>query len=118
MAYGGPEYETAAALGSLCMNDNLVAISKANELCNKYGIDTISTGVVIAFAMECYEKGTLTKDKTDGLELTWGNHRAMIQLIEKIAKREGIGNILAEGVVRAGKKIGGGSEEFALHIKG
>jgi len=117
-AYGGPEYETAAALGSLCMNDNLVTISKANELCNKYSIDTISTGVVIAFAMECYEKGILTKDACDGVDLTWGNHKAIIQLIEKIAKREGIGDILAEGVARASKKIGGGSEEFALHIKG
>lgn len=117
-AYGGPEYETAAALGSLCMNDNLVAISKANELCNKYGIDTISTGVVIAFAMECYEKGIVTKDICNGLDLTWGNYKAMIRLIEKIAKREGIGDILAEGVARASKKIGGGSEEFALHIKG
>jgi len=116
--YGGPEYETAAAFGSLCMNDNLVAICKANELCNKYGIDTISTGVVIAFAMECYEKGILTKDTCNGLELIWGNHKAMIQLIAKIAKREGIGDILAEGVARASKTIGRGSEEFALHIKG
>lgn len=117
-AYGGPEYETCAALGSLCMNDNLVAIAKANELCNKYTLDTISTGVSIAFAMECYEKGLLTKEDTDGIDLTWGNHGAIIQLIEKIAKREGIGDILAEGVKRASEKIGRGSEKFALHIKG
>src|SRR4030043_470310 len=82
-AYGGPEYETTAALGSLCMNDNLVAVSKANELCNKYSIDTISTGVTIAFAMECYEKGIITKKDTQGIDLTWGNHEAIMQLIEK-----------------------------------
>jgi aldehyde:ferredoxin oxidoreductase len=117
-AYDGPEYETCASLGSLCMNDNLVAISKGNELCDKYSLDTISTGVTIAFAMECYEKGLLTKADTGGLDLAWGNHRAMIQLIEMIANREGIGDLLAEGVVRASKKIGRGAEQFALCIKG
>lgn len=117
-AYGGPEYETAASFGSLCMNDNLVAIAKANELCNKYSIDTISAGTAIAFAMECYEKGLLTKKDTGGIDLTWGNHKAIIQLIEKIANREGIGNLLAEGVKRAAESIGGGSERWALHIKG
>ncbi len=117
-AYGGPEYESCASLGSLCMNDNLVAIAKANELCNKYTIDTISTGVAIAFAMECYEKGLLTKEDTGGIDLTWGNHEAIIQLIPKIAHREGIGDLLAEGVKRAAEKIGGGSEKWALHVKG
>jgi len=117
-AYGGPEYETAAALGSLCMNDNLVALAKANELCNKYGVDTISTGVVIAFAMECYEKGLVTKKDTQDIDLTWGNYNAIIQLIEKIVKREGFGDILAEGVKEAAKKIGKGAEKFAIHIKG
>lgn len=117
-AYGGPEYETCGALGSLCMNDDLVAISKANELCNKYTIDTISTGVSIAFAMECYEKGLLSKKDTNGIELTWGNKEAILQLIPKIAYREGIGDLLAEGVKRASEKIGGGSEKWALHIKG
>jgi len=117
-AYGGPEYETTAALGSLCMNDNLVAVAKANELCNKYSIDTISTGVTIAFAMECYEKSIIKKKDTQGIDLTWGNHKAIIQLIEKIAKREGIGDILAEGVKKAAEKIGKGAEEFAMHIKG
>jgi len=115
--YGGPEYETVAAFGSLCMNDNLVAIAKAHELCNKYTIDTMSTGVVVAFAMECYEKGLITKEDTNGIDLTWGNHEAIIQLVEKIAKREGIGNILAEGVMRAAEKIGKGADSFALHIK-
>lgn len=117
-AYGGPEYETAAALGSLCMNDNLVVLAKANELCNKYSIDTISTGVAIAFAMECYEKGLITKEDTGGLDLAWGSDKAIIQLIEKIAWREGIGDLLAEGVKRAAEKIGRGAEEFAIHIKG
>jgi len=117
-AYDGPEYETCASLGSLCMNDNLVAISKGNELCDKYSLDTISTGVSIAFAMECYEKGLLTKADTGGLDLAWGNHRAIIQLIEMIAKRQGIGDLLADGVARASKKIGRGAEQFALCIKG
>ena len=117
-AYGGPEYETTAALGSLCMNDNLVAVAKANELCNKYSIDTISSGVSIAFAMECYEKGIVTKKDTEGIDLTWGNHKAIIQMIEKIAYRKGLGNILAEGVKKAAEKIGNGAEKFAVHIKG
>jgi aldehyde:ferredoxin oxidoreductase len=117
-AYGGPEYETTAAFGSLCMNDDLVAVAKANELCNKYTIDTISTGVTIAFAMECYEKGLITKTDTEGIDLAWGNTGGILAMIEKIAKREGIGHILAEGVMRASTKIGRGSEKFALHIKG
>lgn len=117
-AYGGPEYETTAALGSLCMNDNLVAVAKANELCNKYSVDTISTGVVIAFAMECYERGLITKEDTQGIDLTWGNHNAIIQFIEKIAKRKGFGDILAEGVKKAAEKIGKSAEGFAIHIKG
>jgi len=116
--YGGPEYESLAALSSLCMNDNLVAAAKANELCNKYGMDTMSTGVTIAFAMECYEKGLLTSKDTGGLDLTWGDHKSLIQLIEKIAKREGIGDLLAEGSKRASEKIGRGAEEFAMHVKG
>ena len=117
-SYGGPEYETMASFGSLLLNDNLVAISKANELCNKYSIDTISTGMSIAFAMECYESGILTKDDTDGLDLTWGNHDTIIKLVEKIGVREGIGDLLAEGTMRAAEKIGKGSERFTLHVKG
>ena len=116
--YGGPEYETTAALGSFCMNDNLAALAKANELCNKYAIDTISTGVSIAFAMECYEKGLITRKDTDGLDLSWGNPEAVVQLTEKIAKREGIGDLLAEGVRAAAQKIGHGAEGYAMHVKG
>jgi len=117
-SYGGPEYETMASLGSLLMNDNLVAIAKANELCNKYSIDTISAGMCIAFAMECYENGILTRKDVDGLDLTWGNADTIVKLVEKIGMREGIGDLLAEGVVRMAEKIGGESGKFALHIKG
>jgi aldehyde:ferredoxin oxidoreductase len=116
--YGGPEYETAGAFGSLCMNDNLVVVSKANELCNRYSIDTISTGVAIAFAMECYEKGLITRADAGGMELTWGSAEAIVGLVEKIAKREGIGDLLAEGVKRAAEKLGRGAEGFAIHLKG
>jgi len=116
--YTTPEYESVAALGSFCMNDNLVSVMKAIELCNKYGMDTISAGGAIAFAMECYEKGKLSKENVKGLGLTWGNHKAIVQLVEMIAKRQGIGDLLAEGVKRAAEKLGGGTEEFAMHVKG
>jgi aldehyde:ferredoxin oxidoreductase len=116
--YGGPEYETAGAFGSLCAVSNLEAICKGHELCNKYTLDTISTGVTIAFAMECFENELLTLKDTDGLELRFGNDQAMIQMIEKIARREGIGDLLAEGCMRAAKKIGRGAEKFAMHVKG
>jgi len=116
--YATPEYESVAALSSLCMNGNMPSVLKATELCNKYAMDTISTGVTIAFAMECYEKGLITKDETEGLDLTWGNHQSLVQLVEKIARRQGIGDLLAEGVKRAAEKIGRGADEFAMHAKG
>ncbi len=116
--YGGPEYETLAALGSNCGIDNLEAIAKGNELCSAYGLDTISTGVNIAFAMECFEQGILTMKDTGGLKLNFGNAQAMVQLVEMIAKREGIGEVLAEGVARAAQVFGKGAEDFAMHIKG
>ena len=116
--YGGPEYETLAALGSNCCIDDLAAVAKANEKCNAYGMDTISTGVAISFAMECFEQGLLKKGDTDNINLHFGNADAMLSLIDKIAAREGIGHILAEGVARASKAIGKGSEEYAIHIKG
>ena len=115
---GGQEYETTAALGSLCLNDNMYSIGKANELCNLYGVDTISTGVAIAFAMEAYEKGLITKEEAGGLEIKWGNPETVIRLVEKIGKREDIGDLLAEGVQRAAMRIGRGAEEFAMHVKG
>lgn len=116
--YGGPEYETLASLGSNCGIDNLEAIAKGNELCNAYGLDTISTGANIAFAMECFERGILTEKDCSGLKLNFGNAQAMVQLIEMIAKKEGIGELLADGVARAALVIGNGAENFALHIKG
>jgi len=115
---GGPEYETLASFGSLLLNDDIESIAKANEFCNLIGIDTISAGVVLAYATECHEKGFLTGDDLDGLELTWGNAQAALALLERIATRKGVGNILSEGVKRASERIGKGSEEFAMNVKG
>jgi len=117
-AYGGPEYEGLAALGNTCGVDNLKAICKANERCNAYSLDCISTGVSIAFAMECYEAGLLTSKDTGGIDLRFGNKEAMLQAVELIARREGIGDLLAEGVKASAEKIGKGSEKFAMHVKG
>jgi len=115
---GGPEYETTAALGSLCLNDDMYAIAKANQLCNLYGLDTISTGAVIAFAMEAYERGLITKEQTGGFEIKWGNPQVVCKLVEKIGKREDIGDLLAQGAWRAAKRIGRGAEDFVMHVKG
>ncbi len=116
--YGGPEYETVAALGSNCGIGDLVAIAKGNELCNAYGLDTISTGSAIAFAMECFERGLLTGKDTDGLELTFGHAPAMIEMVERIARREGLGDTLAEGVKRAAEMTGPEAQRYALQAKG
>ena len=116
--YGGPEYETLAALGSNCGIDNLEALMKANELCNRYGIDTISTGVAISFAMECAEKGILSRAETDGLDLSFGNAEAMVRMVEQIALRKGFGDLLAEGTKRASENIGKGSGKWAMQVKG
>lgn len=114
----GPEYETVVYLGSdVGVNDPKV-IGKANDLCNLYGLDTISTGSTIAFAMECYERGIITKQELDGIDLRFGNGDALIEMIHKIANREGFGNVLAEGSRRAAKLIGKGSEYYAIHVKG
>ena len=113
-----PEYETTAMFGALCLNNNYESIIKCNDLCNRYGIDTMSTGGTIAFAIECFENGILTKKDTDGLELTWGNHEAIVALTEKIVSGEGIGDILADGSKKASELIGRGSEKFAIHIGG
>ena len=115
---GGPEYETLAALGSNCLVDNLEAIAKANELCNRYGLDTMSTGGVIGFAMEAYEKGLISKKDTGGIELKWGDGKALVNMVEKIAKREDIGKLLGEGVKEAALGIGKNSIEFAIYTKG
>jgi aldehyde:ferredoxin oxidoreductase len=116
--YGGPEYETLASLGSNCGIEDLPAIAKGNELCNAYSLDTISTGEVIAFAMECFENELLTVKDTGGIELRFGNAEAMLKLIDLIAHRKGIGDLLADGVSRAAQKIGNGAEKFAIAVKG
>jgi len=113
-----PEYESLAALGSLLLNDNLESVIKANDICNRYGIDTISTGTTIALAMECYENSLITVEDTDGLELTWGNADAIVALTEKIAKREGFGAVLADGPFKAAERIGKGSVKFAMAVGG
>jgi len=115
---GGPELETIISFGSGTMVNDLDAIVKANELCNIYGMDTISTGSAIQWAMESYDKGLLTKRDTDGLELTWGNGNAMVEMVKKIAFREGIGDLLAEGVKRASEKLGQDSYKWAIEGKG
>jgi aldehyde:ferredoxin oxidoreductase len=117
-AYGGPEYESIASLGSNCGVNDVKAICKGNERCGAYSLDTISTGSTIAFAMECFEKGLLTKKDTGGLELKFGNAEAMLEAIELINKREGIGDLLAEGTARLARKIGPGCKDFTLHVKG
>lgn len=116
--YAGPEYETQACLGSCCGVADPKAVLKGHELCNKYSIDSIGTGVTIAFAMECFEKGLLTEDDTGGIKLTFGNAEAMLKMIKLIGKREGIGDLLAEGTMRAAKKIGGDAWRFAVNVKG
>lgn len=117
-AYGGPEYETLAALGSNCGVGDLRAIAKANEICAAYGIDTISAGGCISFAMECFENGILTIQDTGGIKLRFGETKAMLQVLEMIVKREGLGKILGEGVKRAAEHIGRGSDIYAMHVKG
>ena len=117
-SYGGPEYETVAAFGSTCGIDDLKAISYANQLCNAYGLDTISTGGLISFAMECYEKGILKKGDTGGMDLRSGNVEAMIRMLEMIGKREGLGDVLADGISSAVEKLGKGADRFAMHVKG
>jgi len=115
---GGPEYETLMAFGSNLLNNNLESIIYANQLCNLYGLDTISAGCTIAFLFEAAENDLITSKDADGLDLSWGNHETMIALVNKIAHREGIGDLLAEGSMRAAKKIGKGAERFAIHVKG
>jgi aldehyde:ferredoxin oxidoreductase len=116
--YGGPEYETIGAFGPNCGVSDIHAIAKANELCNAYMLDSISCGATIAFAMECFEHGLLTVGDTGGLDLRFGNAEAMLTMIEMIARREGLGDLLAEGSKRAAEKIGGEAAFFAIQVKG
>jgi aldehyde:ferredoxin oxidoreductase len=114
----GAEYESMSAFTAFIMNEDVDAAVHATYLCNKYGLDTISAGGTIAFAMDCYDNGILTKDDLDGIDLKWGDVDAAIKLLEKIVRREGIGNLLADGVAEAAKKIGKGAAELAIHVKG
>ena len=114
----GPEYETIGLMGSNLGIDDIEVVAQANLICDDLGIDTISTGNAIGWAMECYQKGIFTKKDTDGLDLKFGNVEAIFSLIEKIARREGLGELLGQGVKRASKKIGQGTEKFAIHVKG
>jgi aldehyde:ferredoxin oxidoreductase len=113
-----PEYETILALGGLCMNNDPDSIFQLNEVFNRAGMDTISAGGTVAFAIECYEKGIITKKETGGLELTWGNSSAIMALVEKIVKREGIGDLLADGSKVAAQKIGNSSMKYAIQAGG
>ena len=113
-----PEYESTLALGGLCMNNDMDSVFYMNEVLNRAGMDTISAGGTVAFAIECYEKGLLTKADTDGLELTWGNSKAIISLIEKMVRREGIGDLLADGSKVAARKIGKGASDYAIQAGG
>jgi len=112
------EYETIGAFGANCANTNVESIEMASHLCNSYGMDTISAGGIIAFVMECYENGIITKADTDGIELTWGNHQALVAMTEKMVNREGFGDVLADGIKLAAERIGNGAEEFAVHSGG
>ena len=115
--FGGPQYETAGAFGPNMLIDDIEVIAKAHELCNKYTIDSIDTGVTISFAMECYENGLITKDDMDGIDLCFGNGEATLAMIEKIAFKQGFGAVLAEGSYRAAKSIGNGAEKFVCAVK-
>ena len=114
-----PEYETLAAFGTLCLNDNLESINLCNEYCNRYGLDTIGTGCTVAFAIECYENGLVTKKDTGGVELTWRNHKGIAEVTRQIAMGEGFGGkVLADGTKVAAQRIGKGAEQYAIHIHG
>ena len=113
-----PEYETASAFGSMTLNNNYPSLIRANDLCNRYGLDTISAGACVAFAIECYENGLLTSKDTGGIRLAWGDHQAMNTLLEQLGKREGLGELLSDGVKRAAERLGPAAQPFAVHIGG
>jgi aldehyde:ferredoxin oxidoreductase len=113
-----PEYETLAMFGSNLLNDDLPSIVKVNEICNNLGLDTITVGATIAYAIECCENGLITPQQTGGLELKWGNAEAIVALTEMIGRREGFGDVLADGVWAAWKKLGRIGTEYAVHIQG
>ena len=114
---GSPEFESQSSLGSRCGNDNVESVLYAHHLANKYGMDTISLGATISWAMETWDEGILTAEDTGGLDLSWGNHEVIVRLTEMIAFREGFGDLLAEGSYRAARRIGRGSERFVMAVK-
>jgi aldehyde:ferredoxin oxidoreductase len=113
-----PEYETMGAFGTMTLSANLDMLIYANHLCNEYGLDTIGAGGAISFAIECFENGLITKEDTDGLELNWANDDAIIGLLHKMGKREGFGDVIADGVAKAAEKLGKESEAYAVHVGG
>jgi aldehyde:ferredoxin oxidoreductase len=114
----GPEYEALGMLGGANLVDDLHAVAKANEICNLYGLDCISTGAFVAFATECYEKGLLTKEDTFGMELKWGDGDQLVEVVKQIANKEKLGALAADGIVKAAEKIGGDAPSMAVHVKG
>ena len=113
-----PEYETLCMFGTNLLNDDLASIVKINEICNDYGLDTISVGATVGYALECYENGLLTKEQLDGIDLTWGNAEAIVEMTQKIAERDGFGDVLADGIKAAVEKLGGIGQEYAVHVNG
>ncbi len=113
-----PEYETMSSFGSLILNNDIEAIYKINDIMNRAGMDTISAGSAVAFAMECFEQGVLTKEDADGLDLSWGNPEAVVELAGKMVKRQGLGDLLADGAKKASERLGKGSQSLAMHAGG
>lgn len=119
VAGAGPEYESLASLGSYCLVQDLEAICRANELCNRYGLDTISTGAAIAFAMEAHERGDLRESELDGeTDLSWGSASGMVDMVRKIGENRGLGRILGLGVKEASRRLQGRTREYAVEVKG
>ena len=116
--YGGPEYEGMGAFGPICGVDDNIAVSKANELSNAYGLDVISTGMSIGFVMECFERGVITTEDTGGIEFRWGDADLLVRAVEMIARREGFGDVMAEGVARMSKRFGPETEPYNITVKG
>ena len=114
----GPEYETVGSFGTMCLNADIASIGKANDLCNRYGMDTITCGATVAFAIECFENGLIDEKDTDGLRLTWGNSEAIVALTEKIGKQEGFGAVLSQGSAKAAERIGKNARDFLTTVKG
>jgi aldehyde:ferredoxin oxidoreductase len=114
----GPEYESMATFGSYCLIDNLAAVCVANDLCNRYGMDTISVGAAIAFAMEAFERGIITKGDLGGMALRWGDADALVEMVRLIGENKGFGRVLGRGVRAAAQILGPDAKNFALHIKG